>query len=411
MTRRARRPAPSTTEAPRDRLLVLNAGSSSLKFALYAVAAGDETVALASGQVEGLPTQPVWRWVDASGASATGHLPARPDLTRAHAGALAWLLEAMVQRGHNVARLCAIGHRVVHGGQRFTQPVRIDPAVLTELEALVPLAPLHQPHNLQAIQLVLRHGLPTVPQVGCFDTAFHHTQPELATRFALTDAMHQAGLRRYGFHGLSYAWIASQLPRLDPAAAAGRTIVLHLGNGASLCALLASRSIATSMGFSALDGVPMGTRCGALDPGVLLYWLRQGWDAERIEAQLYQHSGLKGVSGLSSDVRVLLASKDPHAALALDLFVYRIVREVGSLVAALGGVDALVFTAGIGEHAAPVRAAICAGLGWLGLRLDAAANAGHAERISEPDSPVRAWIIPTDEEAVIARETLRAIAP
>lgn len=393
-----------------DRLLVLNAGSSSLKFALYGLAADDTLTLVADGQVDGLPGAPRTRWNQGNGpASRHGNLPATKTLAEAHGAALGWLLEQLPRNGHALSHLRAAGHRVVHGGLAFDGPVRIDDRVLANLDALVPLAPLHQPHNLAAIR-ALRAALPGLPQVASFDTAFHRTQPELATRFALDEALHQQGVRRYGFHGLSYAWIAAQLPTIDPRAADGRTVVLHLGNGASLCALQGGRSIATSMGFSALDGIPMGTRCGAIDPGVLLYWLRQGWDADRIEAQLYQRSGLLGLSGISSDVRTLLESDDPRAALALDLFVYRVVREIGAMAAVLGGVDALVFTAGIGEHAAPIRARIVASLGWLGVQLDPLANAAHGPRISTPDSTIAAWIVPTDEEAVIARETLAVTA-
>lgn len=392
-----------------DRLLILNAGSSSLKFALYALADGADPSMVADGQVDGLPAAPRWRWNQGDGpASGYGQLPAMNSLAEAHGAALDWLLKSLPRHGHDLNQLRAAGHRVVHGGLAFDGPVRIDAGVLAQLEQLVPLAPLHQPHNLAAIR-ALQAAMPELPQVASFDTAFHRTQPELATRFALTAELHREGVRRYGFHGLSYAWIAQRLAQLDPRAAAGRAVVLHLGNGASLCALQACRSIATSMGFSALDGVPMGTRCGALDPGVLLYLLRQGWDASRIERLLYQQSGLLGVSGISSDVRTLLESSEPRAALALDLFVYRIVREIGALVAVLGGLDALVFTAGIGEHAAPIRARIVGSLGWLGPRLEASANATHAARITTADSPVAAWIIPTDEEAVIARETLAVL--
>ena len=272
-------------------------------------------------------------------------------------------------------KLAGVGHRVGHGGVKYVQPVRVDEQVLAELERLIPLAPLHQPHNLAPIRLVLER-MPDVPQVACFDTAFHHTNPPLAQMFALPKALTDAGVRRYGFHGLSYEYIASVLPERAPEAAAGKTVVLHLGNGSSMCALAAGQSVATTMGFSALDGLPMGTRCGALDPGVILFLLEQKkMDVPALEKLLYSQSGLLGVSGISSDVRVLLESQEPGAKLALDLYVYRIGRELGSLAAALGGLDAIVFTAGIGENAVLIRERVCRDAAWLGVELDPAANA------------------------------------
>ena len=269
----------------------------------------------------------------------------------------------------------------------------------------MPLAPLHQPHNLAPIRTLLARA-PALPQIACFDTAFHRTMPELAQAFALPQAITDRGVRRYGFHGLSYEYIASVLPQLDPAAAAGRTVVAHLGNGASMCALQGGRSIASTMGFTAVDGLMMGTRTGALDPGVMLYLMDElKLDARAIEKMIYQESGLLGVSGVSSDMRTLLASAEPRAQFAIELFCYRIARELGSLAAALGGLDALVFTGGIGEHAAPVRAKVVAASAWLGLRLDAAANAGGGPRIIAPAAPTRAWVVPTDEERMIARHT------
>jgi acetate kinase len=295
---------------------------------------------------------------------------------------------------------------VVHGGTRHHAPAKVDAALLADLDRLVPLAPLHQPHNLSAIRAVAAHR-PDLPQVACFDTAFHTTQTELAQMYALPQALTDGGVRRYGFHGLSYEYIASVLPGLDPRAASGRTIVAHLGNGASLCALAGGRSVASTMGFTALEGLPMGTRCGQIDPGVLIYLMDEhGMDARALEKLLYKESGLLGVSGRSSDMRVLLAADDARSRLAVDLFCYRAAREIGSLAAALGGLDALVFTAGIGEHAAPVRERILRQCAWLGVELDAAANAEGGPRLSTAASAVSAWVVPTDEEGMIARQTL-----
>jgi acetate kinase len=283
--------------------------------------------------------------------------------------------------------------------------VRVDGGVLKDRAQFVPLAPLHQPHNLTPIRLLLERR-PELPQVACFDTAFHRAQPELAQMFALPMELHEAGVQRYGFHGLSYEYIASVLPQLDPAAASGRCVVLHLGNGASMCALSAGRSVASTMGFTAVDGLPMGTRCGSLDPGVILYLMDQrGMDARAIEKLVYSESGLLGVSGISSDMRVLLDSDAPGARMAIDLYVYRIRRELGSLAGALGGLDALVFTAGIGEHAAQIRQRICEDAGWLGVELDPAANARNGPCISTPASRVPVWVLPTNEELMIARHT------
>jgi acetate kinase len=292
---------------------------------------------------------------------------------------------------------------------KFARPVRIDAEVLGELESLVPLAPLHQPHNLAAIRAVAQH-VPQLPQVACFDTSFHRTQPVVAQAFALPRRCAEQGIRRYGFHGLSYEYIASVLPDVDARAAAGRAVVAHLGNGASLCALKAGRSVATTMGFTAVDGLVMGTRCGALDPGVLLFLMDQhGMDARALEELLYQQSGLLGVSGISSDMRTLLASTDPRAAEAVELFVYRIGRELGSLAAALGGLDALVFTGGIGENAVSIRARVCRDAAWLGLELDEEANERGGPRLSRPNSRVAAWVIPTNEELMIAQHTRRLL--
>jgi acetate kinase len=306
--------------------------------------------------------------------------------------------------------LAALGHRVVHGGADYAAPVRVDPAVLAKLEAFVPLAPLHQPHNLLPIRVIAERR-PGLPQVAAFDTAFHRTAPELAQAFALPPQVTERGVRRYGFHGLSYEFIAAVLGQSDARAATGKTVVMHLGNGASMCAMAAGRSVATTMGFTAVDGLPMGTRSGSLDPGVILYLMQQlGMDGGEIEKLLYNESGLLGVSGVSSDMRELLASADPRAKFAVDLFVYRIGRELGSLAAALGGLDAIVFTAGIGERAAAIRAGVCRQATWLGVELDPAANARHGPRISTASSRVAAWVIPTNEELMIARHTLALIS-
>jgi acetate kinase len=385
-----------------DAILVLNAGSSSLKFEVFAVDR-DTLARRVAGGIEELSDAPKFSARDAHGG-VVGERGWPAGHALGHDGALAFLLEWLGTRG-GAGRIVAAGHRVVHGGGEFTAPVRVTPDVVARLEALVPLAPLHQPANIQAIA-ALAAQQPALPQVACFDTAFHHVQPSLAQAFALPRAIADAGVKRYGFHGLSYEYVASVLPQHDPRAAAGKTVVLHLGNGASMCALLGGRSVATTMSFTALDGLPMGTRCGAVDPGVLLYLLSaRRLDARALERLLYEESGLLGVSGVSSDMRVLLASADPHAREAVALFCYRIGRELGSLAAALAGLDAIVFTAGIGEHAAPVRDAVCRGAAWLGVELDAAANAGGGPRISTPASRVTAWVIPTDEELMIARHT------
>ena len=385
-----------------DILAVLNAGSSSIKFSLFALDAGALALTY-RGQVEGLYTAPHFSARDASGrleADKTWD----PGTALGHEGALAHLLEFLHDRLAG-QRLVGIGHRVVHGGAQFARPVRVDAALLDALEHQVPLAPLHQPHNLAPIRQLLA-SVPRIPQVACFDTAFHHGNPQLAQMFALPWEMYEQGVRRYGFHGLSYEYVASVLPQVDPRAAQGRCVVLHLGNGSSMCALRAGRSIATTMGFTAVDGLPMGTRCGALDPGVLLYLMdRHGMDARRLEQLLYHESGMLGISGVSSDMRTLLASSEPRARLAIELYCYRIGRELGSLAAALDGLDAVVFTAGIGENAAPVRERACRAAAWLGLELDAHANDAGGPRLSTVASRVSAWVVPTDEELMIARHT------
>jgi acetate kinase len=391
-----------------DAIVVLNAGSSSIKFSLFAEASS-ELALLARGQVEGLYTAPHFVAKDAAGKPA-GEKRWDAGTKLGHENALVYILEWLkVTHGAN-HRPAAVGHRVVHGGTDYAAPVRLDAAVVEKLEKLVPLAPLHQPHNLAPIRALLARA-PELPQVACFDTAMHRSNPPLAQMFALPAELTDAGVRRYGFHGLSYEYIASVLPKFDERAARGKTVVLHLGNGASMCALDAGKSVASTMGFTAVDGLPMGTRCGAIDPGVVLYLMdERKMDARAIEKLIYSQSGLLGVSGVSSDMRALLESPEPRAQLAVDLFVYRIGRELGSLAAALGGLDAIVFTAGIGERAAPIRERVCRQAAWLGVELDAAANSKNGPRISTAASRTSAWVIPTNEELMIARHTRDLLA-
>ncbi|MDR7036030.1 acetate kinase [Methylobacterium sp. BE186] len=384
-------------------LLVLNAGSSSLKFQVFEAGEAEDPGRLFRGLFEGLDGSARLLIRDGAGvvvADETVEAPA-PGHEAALLHVAAWL-----RANSRDLRLAAVGHRVVHGGRAYAEPVQVDAAVLEALERLVPLAPLHQPHNLEPIRIV-RRRFPDLPQVACFDTAFHRDQPEMAQLFALPHAMTEAGVRRYGFHGLSYAYVASVLAEYDPTLAAGRVVVAHLGNGASLCALRDGRSVATTMGFSALDGLPMGTRCGSLDASVVFYMLREmKLSPQEAERMLYTQSGLLGVSGLSNDMRKLraLAATDPDARRAIDLFVYRMGRELGSLVAALGGIDALIFTGGIGENDAATRAEVLRAAAWAGFELDEAANASGGPRVTRGPGPT-AWVVPTDEELMIARGT------
>lgn len=385
-------------------IAVLNAGSSSIKFALYD--SGGDRALLYRGQIERIGVGPHLVVRD-----ATGKIVAEkrwPDSALDHHAATTEIL-AHGQTLLAGRPVLAFGHRVVHGGTKFSAPVRIDRATVSELEALVPLAPLHQPHNLAPIAAIMQ-AAPHLPQIACFDTAFHRTQPVLAQEFALPRELTEGGVRRYGFHGLSYDFVTSRLRATQPTLAQGRLIIAHLGNGASLCATRDGRSVASTMGFTALDGLMMGTRAGALDPGVLLYLAQQrGLSFAAIEDLLYRKSGLLGVSGLSSDMRTLRASAEPAAREAIDLFVYRIVREMGSLAAALGGIDGIVFTAGIGENDAATRAEILAGCRWLGAALDPGRNSAGERQISADGSAVSAWIVPTDEEGMIARYTRAAL--
>jgi acetate kinase len=390
-----------------DAIAVINAGSSSLKFSLFAAADGDLAL-VARGQAEGLYTAPRFTAKDAQGA-VLAERSWDEGTKLGHDGALDHLVKFLRER-FSEHRLTAVGHRVVHGGLEYAEPIRVDADVLAALEKYVPLAPLHQPHNLAPIRALLARA-PDLPQVACFDTAFHRRQPAVAQAFALPKSITDRGVRRYGFHGLSYEYIAQALPAIDPRAAAGKVVVLHLGNGASMCAIAGGTSIASTMGFTAADGLPMGTRCGSLDPGVMLYLMDElAMDARAIEKLIYQQSGLLGVSGISSDMRTLEASADPAAKAAIDLFVYRIGRELGSLAAALGGLGTMVFTAGIGENSVRLRERVCADAAWIGVELDRAANARGGPRISTAASRVAAWVIPTDEELMIARHTRRVLA-
>jgi acetate kinase len=388
-------------------IIVVNAGSSSIKFSGYAAMDAQEPALLLKGQIEGIGTRPHLVARNAHCGIITEKSWPRGDKSD-HEALLGYLIDWM-QTHLGGERPIAVGHRVLHGGTRFAEATFVDAAVLDHLQSLCPLAPLHQPHNLAAIRAIAVVA-PSLPQVACFDTAFHHDEPEIAQRFGLPRELHDSGIRRYGFHGLSYDYIASTLYDRDPRLAHGRVVVAHLGSGASLCAMRDGKSIDTTMGFTALDGLPMGTRCGALDPGVILYLLRERKvSIDGIERLLYHQSGLLGVSGISNDMRELLASRDPRAEQAVDLFVYRIARELGALVAVLGGIDGLVFTAGIGEHAPEIRRRVCERASWLGVVLDPAANERGTERISAESSRVSIWAIPTDEERTIARQTIKVL--
>ncbi|MDE3209194.1 MAG: acetate/propionate family kinase [Pseudomonadota bacterium] len=390
-------------------VLAINAGSSSIKFALFEARHGNPDHRLSHGQIEGIGSAPHFVARDGDGAVLTEYRwPA--GATLAHEDLLAPLL-AWITSHLGADSLAAAGHRIVHGGGKYTRPVALTEAVIADLARLVPLAPLHQPHSLAAVR-AMRKLRPELPQVGCFDTAFHHGMSATATRLALPRRYADEGVRRYGFHGLSYEYIAGRLREQAPALAAGRVIAAHLGNGASLCGMHDGRSVDTTMGFTALDGLVMGTRCGSIDPGALLYLQQQhGMTAAALEHLLYNESGLLGVSGISNDMRTLLASQAPRAREAVELFVFRIAREAGALASSLGGLDGLVFSAGIGEHAAAVRAAVCARLAWLGIRLDEAANAADANLISTADSRVQVRVIATDEEAMIAAHACAVALP
>ena len=386
----------------RDYSLVLNAGSSSLKFCVFGRPDAEAWRLESRGQIEGIGTSPR---ISATNADDGILINQKIDAeVRCHEDALnalaAWL-KNMYGGGHVVG----VGHRVVHGGANFTGPTVVTPQVMAELRRLIPLAPLHQPYNLAAIEAVAER-LPGVPQVACFDTSFHRTQPPLAELIPLPREICRKGLQRYGFHGLSYEYIASMLPRVAPEIAAGRVIVAHLGSGASLCALRNGKSVDSTFGFTALEGLCMGTRPGSVDPGVILYLFQVlKLSAQEVESILYKKSGLLGISGISNDMRVLAASSEPAARLAVDYFVYRAAKEIGALAAVLGGIDGLVFTAGIGENGTDIRRRICESSAWLGIQLDAEANSRQGPRISAPESKISAWVIPTNEELMIARHT------
>ena len=391
-----------------DAILVLNAGSSSLKFSVFTRRNSGLDLAL-RGQVEGLYTSPHF-----VGKTGNGEVVSEKHwndgVKLGHQGAIEHLAGFLREHRGDMT-LVGVGHRVVHGGMHYFEPARVNQQVLVDLEQLIPLAPLHQPHNLALIKIILER-MPNTPQVACFDTGFHHTNPQLAQMFALPRDLTDAGIRRYGFHGLSYEYIASILPERAPRAAKGKTVVLHLGNGSSMCALDAGKSVTSTMSFTALDGLPMGTRCGTLDPGVMLYLMdNKNMDARALEKLLYNQSGLLGVSGISSDVRELLGSPLPQAKLALDLFIYRIGRELGSLAAAVGGLDAIVFTAGIGENAVSIRERVCHDAAWLGVELDTAANRKLPDSglISTNRSRIAALVLSTNEELMIARHTQRLL--
>jgi len=388
-------------------VLVLNAGSSSLKFAAFAAAEG--TLApLNAGQVEGIGTAPRFTAKDAEGRKVADQAWEGGGAPANHAAALGeiigWLDGALQGR-----RVIAVGHRVVHGGPDFAAPMLIDVGVMAELQDLVPLAPLHQPHNLAGIAAAARR-FRGVPQVACFDTAFHRTQPFVADTFGLPVAFHTQGIRRYGFHGLSYEYIAGRIAREDPALGAGKLVVAHLGNGSSLCAIAGGRAQASTMGFTALDGVPMGTRCGQIDPGVVLHMIETlKMSPAEVTRLLYANSGLKGLSGISQDVREIEAAGGEAAERALGYFAYRVRREIAALAAALGGIDALVFTAGIGENARALRARICEDLGFIGIAVDPDRNAANAPEISPAGARVRVLVRRTDEERMIAEHTLDVV--
>ncbi len=386
-----------------DYAVVLNAGSSSLKFCVYRRPKVEKWGLESRGQIDGIGTSPRFSAKDGEGGRIADDV-LDPKAVHDGRGALD-ALATWLRSKYGGARVLGVGHRVVHGGAQFAGPTRITPQVLEELRKLVPLAPLHQPHNIAAIEAVTER-LPDVPQVACFDTSFHRGQPAVAELIPLPREIRDGGVQRYGFHGLSYEFVASVLPEVAPEIANGRVVVAHLGSGASLCAMRNRKSVDSTLGFTALDGLCMGTRPGALDPGVVLYLFQNlGLSAKEVESILYKKSGLLGISGISNDMRDLLGKSEPAARLAVDYFVYRAAKEIGALAAALGGIDALVFTAGIGENSPEIRTRICEASAWLGIELDAEANQARGPRISRAGSRVSAWVIPTNEELAIAKHT------
>ena len=391
-----------------DAILVLNAGSSSIKFALFAhVATMSEQCRLYSGEVDNIGAQAKLTITIIEGRGANDNSIESSVVVDNHTQALQTILHWLEKEAATL-RIVAAGHRVVHGGTAFAQAVRLDETVLDQLQSLSTLAPLNQPHALYAIAALMAQH-PHMPQVACFDTAFHASMPYREQRFALPRSLTQQGVRRYGFHGLSYEYIAGVLPIHLGDAANGKVVVAHLGHGVSMCALYNRQSVATTMSFTPLDGLPMGTRSGAIDPAIVLYLLERGMTGGEISDLLHHQSGLLGLSGISGDMRTLLSSDRPASAEAVDFFCYRISRELGSLAVALGGLDAIVFTGGIGEHAAPIRATICQTVAWLGLDINAQATQDNALKISADTSKVSAWVIPTDEELVIARHTATTV--
>ncbi len=384
-------------------IAVINGGSSSIKFSVFSSEGNQPPAFCFGGQVEGIGVAPKFVAKKPNGAlMKEKKWENSPDVN--HRNLLEFLI-GWVSENLGDIEVQAVGHRVVHGGKRYSRPVRVEPSVLEILDSFIPLAPLHQPHNLLPIRTLAEIN-PDLMQVACFDTAFHATNPAVARNFALPRRFTDEGIHRYGFHGLSYEYIARTLPEIDPKNAACRVVVAHLGSGASMCAIREGQSVASTMGFTAVEGLPMGTRTGSLDPGVVLYLMRQkGMDGDAIENLMYKQSGLLGISGISNDMRVLLESDDPKAREAIDLFVYRICRELGSLSAAAGGLDALVFTAGIGEHAPPIREMVCEQARWLGIKIDPEANRSGEMKISLPESRVAVWVIPTNEELMIATHT------
>jgi len=386
-----------------DTILVVNAGSSSVKFQVFAVEGDGRLRRQIKGQMDGIGSRPRLRASGPNGdplADRAYQIEAVADVPAAITVAGTWLRE------ENSIDPIAVGHRVVHGGPDHARPVLIDHGVVTRLEQYVSLAPLHQPHNLAPIRSILDR-FPALPQVACFDTAFHRDHDALADHYAIPHQLHAEGIRRYGFHGLSYEYIAKRLPQVAPDIAGGRVIVAHLGSGASMCAIRGGKSVESTMGFTALDGLAMGTRPGQLDPGVVLYLINEkGMSASNVQNFLYRECGLKGLSGISNDVRELEASTEPRAAFAIDYFAYRVGLNAGMLAAALQGVDAFVFTAGIGENSVSMRARIAEKLGWLGVALDPAENAKQGTKISRPDSRIGVYVVPTDEELMIAQHTL-----
>ena len=390
-----------------EAIIVLNAGSSSLKFSIYQIA-DDDLTPIARGEVEGLGGAARFKAKDRQGSVLKDEELSTPsDASFDHEQAFDEVAQWVRAEFGGVLFPVAIGHRVVHGGSEFTAPTVLTSKVVQALDRLVPLAPLHQPHNLAGVRAV-RKLRPDLPQVACFDTAFHHGRATVVERFALPDECYQRGVRRWGFHGLSYESVVDTLRGTVPELVEGKIVVAHLGNGASMCAIKGGRSVDTSMGFSTLDGLPMGTRCGSLDPGALLFLMQSRSHAE-VENLLYEKSGLLGISGVSNDVRELLASTSPRAAEAIEYFVYRAVREIGSLAAALGGLDALIFTAGIGENSPLIRSRICREVGWLGVALDAGSNERGRGCISPAGRSPSVWVVPSNEERVIATGTWSAL--